>query len=160
MKRIALATAVTLALTATAPAFAGNQLAAGLGVDASDYTVAELIELRAAKTDNDGLRATAIKNHAKSSTDDDRTSAGHVQLANQLDVDANAYTTSDLIEMKAAMTDGDYTKVRFIKANAGADATVGTKGNDASPAKIQLANKLGVDANAYTLNELAGMLAD
>ena len=47
MKRIALTTALTLALAA--PAVASPQLAASLGVDAGDYTVAQLIQLRDAK---------------------------------------------------------------------------------------------------------------
>ena len=51
MKRIALTTA--LALSLAAPAFASEQLAASLGDDAGDYTVAELIQLRDAYENND-----------------------------------------------------------------------------------------------------------
>ena len=42
-----------LALTVSAPAFADSQLAASLGVDAGDYTVAELVRLDAAINDDD-----------------------------------------------------------------------------------------------------------
>ncbi|MBO6605196.1 MAG: hypothetical protein JJ949_18420 [Roseicyclus sp.] len=51
MTRIALTTA--LALSLAAPAFANDQLAASLGVDAGDYTVAELIQLRSALENDD-----------------------------------------------------------------------------------------------------------
>ncbi|WP_375550440.1 hypothetical protein [Rhodophyticola porphyridii] len=51
MTRIALTTA--LALSLAAPAFANDQLAASLGVDAGDYSVAELIQLRSALENDD-----------------------------------------------------------------------------------------------------------
>lgn len=51
MTRTALITA--LALTVAAPAFASDQLAASLGVNSGDYTVAELIQLRSAIENDD-----------------------------------------------------------------------------------------------------------
>jgi methionine synthase I (cobalamin-dependent) len=60
MKRIALTTA--LALSLAAPAFASEQLAASLGVDAGDYTVAELIQLRTALENDDQIFANYIVN--------------------------------------------------------------------------------------------------
>ena len=60
MKRIALTAALTFALAA--PAFANDQLAASLGVDAGDYTVAQLIQLRTAEENNDHVYANFLRN--------------------------------------------------------------------------------------------------
>ena len=60
MTRIALTAALTLALAA--PAVASPQLAASLGVDAGDYTVAQLIQLRDAREADEFITAGFIAN--------------------------------------------------------------------------------------------------
>ena len=58
MTRIALTTALVLGLSA--PAFANEQLARSLGVDAGDYTTAQLVQLGNALSSDEHIVAKAI----------------------------------------------------------------------------------------------------
>ncbi|PRY23691.1 hypothetical protein CLV78_104182 [Aliiruegeria haliotis] len=128
MLRFALTTALTLSLAA--PAFASSQLANGLGIDASDYTTAEIAALRSAVADDETAAANFYrKNNGASSAD----------------------TTEQAIA--SALADDDRASARSIKASASGE-TLSTKSVGISAGHQQLADNLGVDANEYSLAEL------
>lgn len=86
------------------------------------------------------------------------------QLAQSLGVEPGAYTLSQLIELRSATEDGDWTRVNYIKDNAGADmASVSTKGSSSNAGTAQLEASLGVEPGTLTtaqLIDLKSALAD
>ena len=79
------------------------------------------------------------------------------QLAASLGVDSGAYTSSQLIELKAAYDEDNAARINAILKSGNTDATPSTKGFGTTPA--QLADSLGVDASKYSLAELVALKA-
>jgi len=143
-----------LALAFTAPAFANDQLAASLGVDAGQYTLSELAQIKA-NQDTDGGVKILVGGSDDAVFSSRGQSAGYAQLAASLGVDAGQYTLSELVQIKANQDDD--TGPRIVIGGDDA-ASVSTRGGTAGYA--QLAASLGVDAGVYTLSELVQIKAD
>ncbi|WP_227284160.1 hypothetical protein [Boseongicola sp. H5] len=115
MTRIALTTA--LALSLAAPAFANDQLAASLGVDAGDYSVAELIQLRSALENDDHSHVAFLLNGGSETISTQSFAApafANAQLAASLGVDAGDYTLAELIQLRSALENDDHSHVAFL----------------------------------------------
>jgi len=106
------ATLAVLALTISAPAFAGqgaDQMARILGVEPGAYTLSQLMDLdRAYKEDNAQAVSFILSqgNGGVSSraavVSETGVNPGKAQLAKILGVDVNAYTLSELVALDAA----------------------------------------------------------
>ncbi|QBY01069.1 hypothetical protein E2K80_10295 [Rhodophyticola sp. CCM32] len=114
MKRFALTTA--LALAVAAPAFANDQLAASLGVDAGDYTVAELIQLRDAQENGDYSVARYIRNGGGSETISTQSFGG---------------TSASDFALRVLEEGDDHIRANFVR-NGGAE-TVSTQSYGSNP---------------------------
>jgi len=144
-----------LALAFTAPAFANDQLAASLGVDAGQYTLSELAQIKAAQESDDNIGFPVFsKNDTSFSTRG--VSAGYVQLAASLGVEPGQYTLSQLAQIKANQDSDD--SVIFVVSSKN-DVAVSTR-NTIFAGHAQLAASLGVDAGEYSLTDIARMIAD
>lgn len=158
MYRFALATALTLSLAA--PAFANQQLANSLGVDANDYSVSQLIALRDAVEDNNWTRVDFIKQSAgddtasvssKSST----STSGTAQLAASLGVEPGTLSLSQLINLRDAEENEDHFRANAIRQQAyESGMSVSSKGSSRSAGVAQLESALNVDPGVYSLAEL------
>lgn len=150
MKRLALTTALVLAVAA--PAFASEQLAAQLGVDAADYSTAQLVELKSAVEAGDSWHIARIKAEARGTDAAFSTksgpSAGQVQLAAQLGVDANAYTLSELTKLKSAVENNDASEIRAVLDHEPANTA------DTPSARIQLGKSVGMDPTSSSRADL------
>ncbi|MFD0979038.1 hypothetical protein [Tropicimonas aquimaris] len=157
MKRFALTTAIALAIAS--PVLASDQLAASAGVEPGVYTTNELITLIAAKEKGDWTVVNAILDgNLTDNSGDDRTSAGHVQLAESLGVNPAAYATNELVELRRATEEQDQSRVNYLKDN-GADsnagsATFSTRNSSFSAGHLQLAEALDVNPADFSTNEL------
>lgn len=95
------------------------QLAAEAGVDASDFTIAQLERLIQADRDNDDEEVRFILSQAGTYSDNGVVStssvpsAGHKMLAATLGVDANDYTVNELQRLDKAVQDNDQVEIRF-----------------------------------------------
>ncbi|WP_208351350.1 hypothetical protein [Pseudaestuariivita rosea] len=148
------ASLTVLALVIAAPAFANNNLARSVGVEPGVYTLNELAAIKAARESDDvigfGNRVSEVV-----STQSIGTSAGQAQLAASLGVDASDYTLGELAALKSAHeTDGENFRV-----NVGPNEVISTQ-SGISAGHRQLAASLGLDANDYSLSELAAIKAD
>lgn len=126
-----------LALAFTAPAFANDQLAASLGVDAGQYSLSELAQIKANKASDDGI-AFGVKG------------AGETTFSTR---GANGQTVAELAHMIANNASDDDIDAPF----KGGDTSFSTRG--VSGGNAQLAASLGVSADT-PLNVLAGIIAD
>ncbi|PRY23689.1 hypothetical protein CLV78_104180 [Aliiruegeria haliotis] len=139
MKTIALATALTVAVSA--PAFANEQLANGLGIDASQYTTAQIAALRAATADDERAAANYIrKNGGASGATVSTKSFGSNDRATE-------------IAIQSALASDERASARSLQKSA-SGVTVSTKSVGTSAGQRQLAASLGVDPADYTLAEL------
>lgn len=141
MKTIFLATAAALAFAA--PAVAQSQLELSLGVDAGQFTAAELIQLDRAYEENDTTRANFILSGG-SNLDAAEIESRGVQLA-----------------IDRAIEEGDYSQARGLQAArvTGANGTsVSTRGAADLPNwLVRVADDLNVDAGAFTRGELLAL---
>jgi hypothetical protein len=157
MKRIALTTAIALGLAA--PALANDQLANKAGVESGVYSNSELVQIIDAQGDGNWSRVRAVEGRTAAAYDDDnRTSAGHLQLARSAGVNPSDYPTSDVVALRAARTNGDYTTARFIETSSSdsvAGSTMSSKSARQAQGHVQLARSLGVNPADFTTNELA-----
>ena len=103
-----------LALAFTAPAFANDQLAACLGVDAGQYTLSELAQIKA-NQDTDGGPRIVIGGDKEASISTRGGTAGYAQLAASLGVDAGGYTLSELVQIKAYQDRDEGPRSTFIR---------------------------------------------
>lgn len=76
------------------------QLALSLGVEPGRFTTAELLEIQDAKRENDQFRINAILSGATRDSGDRGVTAGKVQLAALVGVNAADYTLAELIAMQ------------------------------------------------------------
>lgn len=159
MKRIILTTA--LALAVAAPAFANDQLARSLGVEPGVFTSAELATLK-------GLRDSGVSKDRETAnvfegifsrgmvSTQNVGASGNVQLARDLGVNAGDFTAAELATIKGiteqrATDDADF--FRYVSDHA--NGVVSTQSFGISAGHAQLANDLGLDADEYSLAELA-----
>ncbi|SFC48405.1 hypothetical protein [Tropicimonas isoalkanivorans] len=157
MKRFALTTAIVLGLAA--PALANEQLANNAGVEPGVYSTSELVQIIDAQRHGNWSRVHAVENRTAAAYDDnDRTSAGHLQLARSAGVSPSDYATSDVVKLRSARANGDYSTARFIETSSDdsvAGSTMSSKGARQSQGHVQLARSLGVNPADFTTNELA-----
>ena len=125
-----------LALTVAAPAFANDQLAASLGVDAGQYTLSELAQIKANNASDDGV---GFKVFGKADT-------------NVSTRGVNGSAVAELAHQIANNASDDDIDRPF----KGGDVTASTRGFSGNS---QLAASLGVPADT-PLAELAGIIAD
>ncbi len=156
MNRMTLTTALVAATVAFgAPAMASDQLARSLGVDASQYTLAELAQLQVAIEEGDQTRVDFILSGGANAISGQ--ASGAAQLAANVGVQPGNFSLTELVQLKTATEAGDQTRVNFI-TSGGADV-VSTQ-SFVSPGQAQLAASLGLDPAEYTLAELASIAAD
>ncbi|MFE3838326.1 hypothetical protein [Pseudogemmobacter sonorensis] len=165
IKNIGFAALITIASVGSAiAAGAGSdgkdQLARILGVDADQFTTAQLLQLQDARRENDAERFNFILSQAGGATASAgaSTSAGNVQRALALGVEPGRFTAAELSQLEVARRNGDTEVVKFILSGdnrkPAAEAGVVTAG------KAQLAASLGVNPADYTLAELTRLDAD
>ena len=93
------------------------QLAAQLGVSASEYTV-ELNQLAAAKRDGDQSTVDFLLSHGNRAAEDAASvNPGKAQFAAQLGVDASQYTGAELQQILNARRDGDLQAEAFVRSH-------------------------------------------
>jgi hypothetical protein len=147
----ALALATVLPATALAQTAGTAQLAAQIGVDPNRFSAVELTELRAELEDGNRVGVNLILDEAGSDltydqliagirensvdlsgvtdgigatggTADD--AAGKEQIAGALGVDPDAFTLNQLVQLQAAVDNGEDNVIRDILSDAGVDETV------------------------------------
>ena len=169
MKRFALiTTAAALSLSIAAPGFAAEtigvspgqtQLARELGVKPGEFSASELARLLDAERNDETVTVNLITTYGgqngKALPENDRTAAGHVQLARKLGVDPQAFSGVELAQLDVAVREGDEDRIHFIKTYGGDNAHKLQKPTRTSAGHIQLARELGVDPAAFSTSELS-----
>ena len=97
------------------------QLTASLGVDAGQYTLSELVQIKANQDDDTRPRIVIGGDDAASVSTRGGT-AGYAQLAASLGVEAGVYTLSELVQIKADQDQDENLSVRLARAEAALDA--------------------------------------
>ena len=130
-----------------------DQLARALGVDANQFTTAQLAQLSEAKRTNDTEAWNFIVNQAAGNIPaSDAGSAGNTQRALTLGVEPGRFTAVELSQLETAKRNGDTEVWKFI--TSGANRTAAAAAEVVTPGKAQLAASLGVNPAEYTLTEL------
>jgi len=95
-------------------------LANQLGVNPAQYSFNDLIALRAAEENDEKAQAAFIRGNVSGGdvVSSRGSSAGSAQLAAALGVDADRFTTVQLIQLRDAMEDDDRARVNFILSMA------------------------------------------
>ena len=151
MKRLVLTTAVALGLAV--PAFAADQIAGHLNVAPGAYSQTELARLKAAQNAGDPEQVAALKalfDGTAVSTQSVGVEPGHAQLAANLGLDPNAYTTAELVRIKAAR--GDEEQVAALESLYAGDS-VSTQSGGVNGGQRQLAARAGVDPEPTSLTD-------
>jgi hypothetical protein len=124
------------------------QLAARLGVDASQYSTSQLVALEAAKSDNESAAPFSLVPAGKVAGP----TAGDRQLAAQAGVNAEDYTTAELVSLNEALRAGKFEVAEAIISHGGKNRT------DAITAgRAQLAAQAGVNPADYTVPQLVAL---
>jgi len=118
MRNFVALSALALALSAGAASAAETgpglqQIAAYLGVDAGAYNTVELHQLLAARSNGDQSTFNYLLSHGDR-TDNDTVNAGKAQLAAQVGLNPNDYTSAELIRVQDAQRRGDLQAVNFV----------------------------------------------
>jgi hypothetical protein len=163
MKTIAIITAALLsvgAVSAQSVAPGHAQMAASLGLDAAQYSLAELAVITEARRANDDGKESF---YLAGANRDSRGGVGDVslgkrQLAASLGVNAADFSLVELVQLEQARSDNDAHAEAFIlsgqnRESRGANGAV-------SRGKAQIAATLGLNAAEYSLNELVALSAD
>lgn len=133
-----------------------DQLARSLGVDASQFTVAQLVQLNEAKRANDAEAWNFIISQAAGAVSaSDPAAVGNVQRAKALGVEPGHFTSAELSQLEVAKRNGDTEVWNFIVSGQNRKVAAGPE--VVTPGKAQLAASLGVNAADYTLAELGAM---
>jgi hypothetical protein len=158
MNRFALTSALVLVLAAPAFADGKDQLAAQLGVNADSYTLAQLIRLENATESNDAQEVAFVKAQAAGAIVSTQGSAtlGNEQLAANVGVDANGYTTAQLVRLERANLENDAQEAAFVKAQA-EGRVVSTQGS-VTPGNAMLAAIAKVNPADYTTSQLVSLV--
>ena len=149
-----IAASVALSLAVAAPAFANDQLASAAGVASGAFSNGELSQILVAQAEDDYDRVDFIKTYGGLSgaalAGDDRSGAGHIQLARTANVNPAEFTTPELVLLNAAIRDNDDKTARFYLSheNRAGDGSCSSAGH------VQLARGLDVDPAAYSTNQL------
>ena len=131
-----------------------DQLALAAGVDANDFTSAELVRLNDAIRANDAEEVAFILSHDNRKRDMvGSSSSGKAQIAASVGADASAYTTTELMRIKDAVVEGDAETEAFYRSHA--NRAEANPASVVTPGEAQIAASLGVDPADYTLAELA-----
>ncbi len=160
MSRLAMTSALLIALSAPAFADGKAQLAGPLGVNPADYTLAQLIQLENAVRDNDAADFAFVKDQATGRivSTQGSVSPGQAMQAAILGVNPADYSPAQLIRLETAMRENDVQQIAFMKAQA-EGKIVSTQGT-VSPGLAMQAAILGVDPAKYTASQLAAMTGD
>lgn len=171
-KTIVAASLVSVAAFGVANASTVNpgkaQLALQAGIAASEagnYTVGQLRDLREARSENDTFAVNAIiaqaDNGARQSTSGTiGVNAGKAQLAAQAGAPAAAgatLTKGQLVQLREARAEGDTATVNYLLSIVSAGRNATGNASVVTPAKAQLASRLGVDPAGYTFSELKAL---
>ncbi|MDD8022506.1 MAG: hypothetical protein PHX82_05310 [Paracoccaceae bacterium] len=124
------------------------QLAARLGVDASQYSMSQLVALNIAKSDDNRAAPFSLTPVGEASG----TTAGDRQLAAQAGVNAANYTTAELVALNDALRAGKFDAAEAIISHGGKDRT-----DTITAGRAQLAAQAGVNAADYTVAQLVAM---
>lgn len=130
---------------------ADNQLARSAGVEAGQYTAAELQNIIQARRDND-MSALNFYLSGANRTEVSNATLGTEQLARIAGVAPGNYTTTELLNIISAQRDGDVSALSFYLS--GANRTGANPASAVTPGEAMLAASVGVDAANYTLSEL------
>lgn len=160
LKTVAFAALISAAAIGAAAAnTAGSgkdQLARQLGVDADQFTTAQLMELQDAKRNNDPAAFKFVVDQAAGTIASPASdSAGNTQRALTLGVEPGRFTPAELSQLETAKRNGDTEVWKFI--TSGANRTTPAAAEVVSPGKAQLAASLGLDPKLYTLAELTAL---
>ncbi len=154
MKRLALTTAIAVGLAI--PAAASNeQLAASIGVEPGQYTLAELVALQAAIDDNDQQLIRAIQEGRVETATAADVTPGQAELAQSLGVDPSEYTLAELAQLRDARATGNAgLEAQVLEGDAGA-----VSGSGITDGHAQIAASLGLDPADYSFSELVRIKA-
>lgn len=149
--------------TMAIPAFANpgaDMFARTLGLQPGEYTMAEMINIKEARRENDdeAERFYLSKGNRKALNFADSVTQGEAQMAHALNLPHGDYSVAEMIAIREARRENDDEAERFYLS--------GTNRKASNPAEVvtsgeaQLAASLGVDPAQYTLAELARLYAD
>jgi hypothetical protein len=163
MKTIAIITAALLSAGAVSAQFVtpGHaQMAASLGLDAAQYSLAELAVITEARRANeDGTESFYLAGANRDSRGGvGEVSLGKSQMAASLGVNAADFSLAELVQLQQARSDNDPLAEAFIlsgqnRESRGANGAV-------SRGKAQIAATLGLNPAEYSLHELVAIAAD
>ena len=132
-----------------------------LGVQPGVYTIAQLVDLRDARTSADLQRINFILDNpggtTVSTSGNDSVSSGDAQLALSLGLKPGAYTTNEMQNIQWYLRHDNMEGARAI-LNHDVRDTVDDSGV-VNPGKAQLAASLGLDPADYTTAQLAALKA-
>lgn len=146
--------AAALAASLAAPAFASDNLAASLGVEPGVYTTSQLVQLKAAKADDDHSRIRQIVAEAEAGGFNG--AADFSQVAGG--IDAEGLSASNVVALKAAIDEDDADRIFGLRngADVASNTTFSTRGG---PVAEQLSRSVGVAPGALTNAELVQLKA-
>jgi hypothetical protein len=156
-----------LALAVAVPASASDQLARSLGLEPGEFTTAELATIKGltdAGDSTDRKEASVYQSLLANGLVSTQSvaGAGDAQLAANLGLDADRYSTAELATIKGLVeqrsTDDSFAISDLVRQ--GSEGVVSTQSVGSSAAKEQLAAFLGVDPEGNNLAELAAMKGD
>ncbi len=135
-----------------------EQIARSIGVDAADFTLAELVQLNSAREDGDRALERAILSRVRGATVSTMSAPppARVSLAAKLKVRPSEMSFGEMMVLQAARSSGA----------PGPEAAFWSNRNPANPSRnpghvsrgeAQIAAALGVDPADYTLAELTAM---
>ncbi|MEM9247663.1 MAG: hypothetical protein AAGB05_03090 [Pseudomonadota bacterium] len=152
MTRTLIAAALVTALAA--PAFASNSLAASLGVEPGVYTTSQLVQLKAAKADDDHVRIRQIMAEVEAGGFDGASDFSQVASS----IDAEGLSGSDIVALKAAIDEDDADRIFALRGNVdvASETTFSTRGG---PVSEQLSASVGVAPGALSTAELVQLKA-
>lgn len=148
----ALAATATVASADVTPGKA--QFAATLGLDPAAYTLTELSLINDAARANNREAVKYYLNHEnrKPVSSAEVVTPAEAQLAARLGLDASDYTQAELDQIDSARRANNREREAFYLSHTNRQGTAAAE--TASPAELQLAARLGLDASLYTQAEL------
>lgn len=140
-----------------------DQLAAIAGVQASDFTATQLVQLTDAQRDNDQQRIDFILSQARTNamTRSDMGGAAasqDAQLAADAGVAPGLYTNAELQMLIDAKRNNNSNRVQYILS--GDNRAEAAPTSSVSPGKAQLAAFLGLNPADYSLTELTRLYSE
>jgi hypothetical protein len=160
MTRTFIAAAIATAIAA--PAMASDQLAHAAGVEPGVYSTAELTRMIRALEENDAQTYRFVRDGGAEIVSSQSPAIGgaNAQLARAAGVEQGVYSTAELTRMVRALEENDARTYRFVRDGSMEIVSSQSPGTSPSDGKARLAASLGVDADDYTLGQLAGMYID